>query len=241
MRYRIAVLSVLFFGVVGVWFLSQQPDATVRIGLTSAPFPLTVGSSTLLVSLTDAAGAPIDGATLTVTGNLGHQGMLPMTGRGNTMVNGVYPVRMSWSSSDDWLIDVTAVLADDKTVVREQFPVFVYAIPPSYDNPAARYRSLSENTDLMAVNASREKWIIIPQGTQALLRQGHGEDTADILLKIGGQDTLVIRNDDIADHTVGPFFIRSGETIRQRFTEPAVFVGVCSISDSGSISIIVEG
>jgi len=244
MRYWIAVLAIaMISGAAGVLFLlgQNQPDAVVKISLTSAPFPLTVGTSTLLVSLTDGTGAPIEGATITVEGNLGHLGMLPMTGRGNTLVNEVYPVRITWSSADDWIIDVIAVLADETTVIREQFEVYVYAIPPFYDNPAARYRSVSENTEIVTANADREHWIIIAQGTQAVLRQGHGEDSEDILLKVDGQDTLVIRNDDIADHTVGPFFVRSGETIRQRFTEPAVFQGVCSISDNGSINIIVEG
>lgn len=243
MRYRIAILALVVLGGAGLWFFMGQNNAsqTPQLLLTSQPFPLVVGSSTLLVGLTDSTGASLEGAKIYVTGTLNHPGMLPSEGRGMPMQsNGLYPVRMVWSSTGDWRIDVTAVLPNED-ILKESFEVFVFPVPPENTGPLTHYKSLSENAALVGANPEREKWLVIPMGTQAVLRQGHGEDSEDILLKIGGQDTLVIRNDDIADHTVGPFFIRSGETVRQRFTEPAVFKGECSVSDNGSISIIVEG
>jgi hypothetical protein len=69
-----------------------------------------------------------------------------------------------------------------------------------------------------------------------------GDDVipADIRLNLSGQHVLVIRNDDIADHTVGPFFVRAGETIRQNFTQAAVFQGTCTIRHNADINIVVE-
>jgi len=83
---------------------------------------------------------------------------------------------------------------------------------------------------------------VIPMGTQALMRSGQGDDVIpeEIRLDLSGRHVLVIRNDDIADHVVGPFFVRSGEIIRQRFTSPAEFQGVCTIRHGAEVSIIVE-
>lgn len=242
MRTLKTILAIIGIGMLGLFFLSQQQvSLTPRITLTSNPFPLVVGSTTLLVGVRDSAGKPITDAKIYVTGVFNHPGMLPSDGRGMSVDSqGYYPVRMIWSATGDWRIDVTAVLQNED-VLKESFEVFVFAVPPQNDSPITYYKSVSENNALINSNPDREKWMVIPMGTLAVLRQGHGEDSEDILLKIGGQDTLIIRNDDIADHTVGPFFIRSGETVRQRFTEPAVFQGECSVSDNGSINIIVEG
>jgi hypothetical protein len=244
MRFWKALVAVFGVGLLGVLFWSQQAGVNAgsqRITLSSSPFPLAVGSSMLLVSVTDGQGMPLEDVRVFVDGVFNHPGMIPMTGRGQAQrPDGLYPVSMRWSMTGDWVIEVTAILPNNEAL-KEQFEVFVFPVPPQNGGSITQYRSVSENTITLNANATREKWMIIPMGTQAVLRQGHGEDSEDILLTLGGQDTLVIRNDDIADHTIGPFFIRSGETVRQRFTEPAVFKGECSVSDNGSINIIVEG
>jgi hypothetical protein len=94
----------------------------------------------------------------------------------------------------------------------------------------------------VATNPEQELWIVIPQGTQQMMRTGQGADVIppEIHLSLAGQNTLVIRNDDIADHTVGPFFVRAGETVRQQFTRAAEYLGKCTISHGAEVSIVVE-
>lgn len=243
-RYGMILLALITLGAGGIWFFTQTGNPTtgvLQLRLTSDPFPLAVGSSNLLVSLTTGDGTPLSDAQIFVTGTFNHPGMIPLSGRGQPQqADGMYPVRMRWSMAGDWVIDITALLPDE-TVIKEQYTVYVYPVVPNHLSPLRSYISVRELDAMTHANPEREKWLVIPMGTQAVLRQGHGEDSEDILLKLGGQDTLVIRNNDIADHTIGPFFVRSGETVRQRFTQAAVFVGECSVSDNGSISIIVEG
>ena len=63
---------------------------------------------------------------------------------------------------------------------------------------------------------------------------------AVIRLDSAARNTLVIRNDDIADHSIGPYFVRAGETVRQVFSEPTNVVGLCTIRGNSEISIIVD-
>jgi hypothetical protein len=104
------------------------------------------------------------------------------------------------------------------------------------------FRSASEINALVS-DPARELAIVIPQGTQALIRLGQAEDLipTEIRLNVSGQNTLVIQNNDIVDHTIGPFLVRSGEVVRQKFTSPSVYQGVCSLNVAEAISIIVEG
>jgi hypothetical protein len=236
MRSVVAALIVLC----SLSACSQQPSAGVQIALSSDPFPLTVGQTTLLVSVTDVDGTPVDGATVEVSGNMKMPGMLPQTGSTNIAVNGEYQVPIIWPMVGEWTIDVTATLPDRQ--VQERFDVFIYGVPAYNGGSRTTYRSVREVSADVSSNAEHEFWIVIPLGTQALIRSGMGDDVipADIRLNLSGQHVLVIRNDDIADHTVGPFFVRAGETIRQNFTQTAVFQGTCTIRHNADINIVVE-
>jgi hypothetical protein len=242
MRYLIAavagvVIIALAALVPVIW---QQPAAEVHIRMSSQPFPLAVGSNTLLISLVTEDGAPVDGAAISVASHRDHPGMLPMTGRAGSSTDGQYRVPITWPMMGPWRVDVTAELPNERGVIQEQFEVFVYAIRPAGASQA-EYRSVRENEVVVSAHPERELWILIPQGTQAMLTEGHQIMPDEIRLKLDGPNTLVIRNDDLTDHMIGPFFVRPGETIRQEFTQPAVFQGTCTISRSGDISIIVEG
>ena len=244
MKARLAlVVTAVLAIVIGVWVISQRPTlSNVEIRLHSVPYPLTVGPSTLFVSLRDSAGVPVDGALVQVSSQMHHAGSLPLSHSTSDSLNGDYHVPIIWSMMGQWTVDVTAVLPEDRGTVREQFPVFIYAIPPFSTGDRTRFQSVSELNALVSADPERELWIVIPQGTQELIRTGQGDEIipAEIRLQANGRNILVIRNDDIADHTIGPFFVRSGETVRQQFTEAAVFEGTCSVRHSDDISIIVE-
>jgi hypothetical protein len=245
MRLRAAavVLSIAIVAGVVIWGTAQiaAPARAVQLQLTSAPFPSSVGNGSLIVSLTDEQGAAVESASVQLSATMMMPGMLPLAGHPGSPADGLYPQAIMWSMPGEWVVDVTAALPDGSSL-QEQFKLYVYPIPPSNPGGAARYRSVSEVNAAVTASAASEWWIVIPQGTQTMMRTGQGEDVipSEIRLSLNGQRTLVIRNDDIADHTVGPFFVRAGETIRQKFTRAAEYVGTCTIRHGAEVSIIVE-
>lgn len=245
MKYLVVIAVILGLVFAAYWgmFIASQPTASAQIRLSSQPFPLAVGPSTVLVSLTDAYGSALDGAVVEVSGTMLHKGMLPvpLTGRASVSTNGVYAMRILWPMLGDWIVDITATLPDQQRV-QERFEIFIYDIPRASNGGDAYYKSVGENAKLAAQRPSNELWIVIPQGTQAMMRAGQGDDIIplEIRLNLAAQHTLVIQNNDITDHTIGPFFVRAGETVRQTFTRPAVYQGVCSIRHSEEVNIIVE-
>jgi hypothetical protein len=80
---------------------------------------------------------------------------------------------------------------------------------------------------------------VVPEGTA---ERGYLGETVDIMpsevqLRVG--DTLVVRNDDTQTATVGPFTVRPGETLEQRFQRPQTLIGECTLSGTGEIKIVV--
>ena len=263
MRLRaILILTVLIaFGAVALLAL-PKPDApqaeavvmptsapetaasgeiTLRLG--SEPFPMTVGPNTMRVSLTDAAGAPIDGAELHITRQMmNHGGAFLNAGTLEQTASGEYTSRIVWPTAAPWRVEVIAELPDG-TTLAETYEIYIYALPQQTISGEPYYHGLSATTEAVKADPERELWIVIPQGTQEMIQHGLAADVVpeEIRLVASGRNTLVIRNNDITDHTIGPYFIRAGETVRQRFTQPATFVGTCSIRQQAEVSIIVEG
>lgn len=243
---RFDALILVLVGIItlaAVWLFTRGIGVNAyQLQLTSNPFPLVVGQNTLQVSLLDGSGSAVDGATVSVTANRAMPGQLPINGRTTRSENGVYSIPLIWSAVDRWTIDVTAQLPNSDQVIRDQFLVFAYPIQQQNKGEIDAYRSLNGIARTQAENPE-EFWIVIPPGTEALIREGHGDDVmpAEIRLFVDGQNTLVIQNNDIGDHTIGPFFVGAGETLRQRFTQPAVYQGVCSVRHDSIVSIIIEG
>jgi hypothetical protein len=94
--------------------------ADITMNLSVAPMPPQTGEATLVVTLQDADGNPIDDATVAVRGDMNHAGMVPVEGEASTAVNGDYRVPFEWTMGGDWFVIVTATLSDG-TVVEQQF------------------------------------------------------------------------------------------------------------------------
>lgn len=247
MRVRAATIALLLTiaALAIIWRVAQPPAAhdAIQISLSSVPFPQAVGPGTLLVALTRSDGTPVQDASVQVSATMMMPGMLPLAGRLEPIQGGQYPISMMWTMPGDWLIDVTAAAPGSENI-HEQFNIYIYPVPIPQSNVGgeARYHSVSEVSDAISANPAKEMWIVIPQGTQQMMRTGQGADVIppEIHLSLTGQNTLIIRNDDIADHTVGPFFVRAGETVRQEFTRAAEYLGKCTISHGAEVSIVVE-
>jgi hypothetical protein len=163
-----------------------------------------------------------------------HEGMISIDGESNTSLNGEYQVPFTWTMGGGWIIDVTAQLPDNRGLAQSRFEFFVDAI----STDSIINRTAPETT----ADASREFHIIIPEGTNDLIEAGQEPNVIpnEIILKLGEQNILVIQNNDTADHFVGPFFVRAGESIRQEFTRPEIYEGGCSIHRDAKVRIIVE-
>ncbi|HSL58393.1 MAG TPA: hypothetical protein VK866_11175 [Acidimicrobiales bacterium] len=74
-------------------------------------------------------------------------------------------------------------------------------------------------------------------------RLAAGEDIEimpeEVLLEVG--DEIRIVNEDSRAYLVGPYFVRAGETVAQRFDRPQELVGACDLSGGGEIRIVVTG
>lgn len=244
-----AFILIVVGAIAGVFFLAPKPviASPIEIRLSSNPYPASIGPSTLVVSLTEQDGTPIDGADVRVSsqmsmGGMGDMAAVPTTGRSSTNHDGLYGILVTWSMMGQWMTTVSATLPDGRTA-QDKFQVFVYTTPPRVRDVRTTYVSQDELDIARLANPAKELWIVIPLGAQAMIREGHAMDLvpSELHLSLSGQSTLIIRNDDVVEHNVGPFFVRPGETIRQTFYSTGEFKGTCSIRAANSSVRIYVG
>lgn len=96
----------------------KDPAPDVMAELTVIPDPPRVGQSALHLSLTDESGAPIEGAAVSVRGDMGHAGMVPVFGDGKEIEPGLYQVPFEWTMAGDWIVELSVQLADERELVR---------------------------------------------------------------------------------------------------------------------------
>jgi len=125
--------SVFLLMVLAAWLVAGcgriqagQPDTTAEINLSLAvePEQPAIGPAELLITVTDAAGQPINNATLDIEGNMTHAGMVPVFAQAEAGEVGRYRVPFVWTMGGDWQVTVTATLPDGRTT-SAQFPVTV--------------------------------------------------------------------------------------------------------------------
>jgi hypothetical protein len=128
--YRIGfllVLTALLSTLAGCGRVQQSAPAAadgLTITMTVEPSPPQVGDGTVVLTVKDAAGQPVDGATVEVEGNMSHAGMKPSFGKAARGQGGVYRVPIQWTMGGDWYVDVKLTLPDGKTATR-RFPATV--------------------------------------------------------------------------------------------------------------------
>jgi hypothetical protein len=121
----IVLLSILLTLLVGC---RQQAEPTVNenvnIAVSFAPDELTIGASTVIVTLTDAAGNPINDATVNIRGDMAHAGMQPVIRDITAGANGSYSSEYEWTMAGDWEVTVAVTLPDGTSAAQR----FDYAI-----------------------------------------------------------------------------------------------------------------
>lgn len=227
------ILIVLVAGIV-LFFLQSnseevQKNEEVHIELYSDPFPMVLGPMELVVSLTDGQGRPIEGADVSAITELLHEGMPPINDVARRYENDKYYIPIIWAMLGQASVKISAILPDGR-VFEEEYIIFVYINPP-VGIEYQRHRSEREIQEELVDIPDNEYWIVVPAGAREITGMHMIEFVPDLInLSVSGQNTLVIRNDDFVDNTIGPFFVASGETLRQRFNEPGIFQGTCTIN-----------
>ncbi|MFV0524821.1 MAG: hypothetical protein ACK5RL_10005 [Acidimicrobiales bacterium] len=80
----------------------------------------------------------------------------------------------------------------------------------------------------------------IPAGTGERIDAGESIDILPARLDVDVGQVIEITNNDDRGHLVGPFFVGAHERVRQEFTAPGEFEGICSVHSSGQILIVVS-
>jgi hypothetical protein len=79
----------------------------------------------------------------------------------------------------------------------------------------------------------------IPDGTGEAMDRGEEVEILPAELAVEVGQVLEIVNRDDRGHLVGPFFVGAGETLRQEFTSPGQFQGICTVHPSGQFTLTV--
>ena len=126
MRYLILLVVLLSLALVGCGRISRAEDRTADVSIVLAvdPNPPGVGPAHLTLFVTGADGTPIDGARLSIKGDMTHAGMQPVLAETKGGKEGRYETPFEWTMGGDWIVTVTAALPDGRTTVRQ----FTYTV-----------------------------------------------------------------------------------------------------------------
>lgn len=239
--FRFLLVGCLIALVVGISFLLRDPDDDpnhIQIELNSDPFPMAFGSVELIVSVTDSKGNPIANADVRVITQELHHGGPEILTIARRYENDRYYIPIFWSMAGQSAITVSVTHPDGRTAV-EEYVTFVY-MSPTFTAESRPYRSIRELEEESKDIPENEYWIVVPYGAREITDTQFESFVEPIIsLSVSGKNTLVIRNDDFVANSIGPFYVGAGETLRQRFYEPAVYQGVCTINQ-GPIRIEVS-
>ena len=89
-------------------------------------------------------------------------------------------------------------------------------------------------------DGAAEYWFEIPVGAGDALDAGTPLEILPAELRARVGESIEIVNEDDRGHLVGPWFVGAGETLRQEFTSPGEFIGICTVHPSGEIKVIVD-
>jgi hypothetical protein len=128
MKLRIAarILAILLIGmlIAGCRQNNIVTNTSVQITMAVEPATAVVGEATIVVTLTDEAGQTINGAQVTVRGDMNQAGMEPVIRDTSESADGVYRLPFEWTMGGDWIVTVTAELPDG-TIAEETFELSV--------------------------------------------------------------------------------------------------------------------
>jgi hypothetical protein len=87
--------------------------------------------------------------------------------------------------------------------------------------------------------AGEEFSVVVPLGTGERIDAGEDVELMPLEVRLSVGDRMVVENLDDRTHVVGPYTVRPGERLVQRFNEPTVIEGECTLIPEETIRIVV--
>ena len=81
--------------------------------------------------------------------------------------------------------------------------------------------------------------VVVPWGTYENTMRGELVDLLPAVLDVKVGDEFVVVNEDEFTHTIGPFTVRPGETLRHIWKKPDTILGECSLLMGDAVTINV--
>ncbi len=95
-----------------------------QVTFATEPAQPLIGDGVVVITLEDAAGKPVDGATIAVEANMNHAGMVPVNAGSGESQDGVYRIPLRWTMGGAWYVDARITLPDGE-VIQRRFPTDV--------------------------------------------------------------------------------------------------------------------
>jgi hypothetical protein len=83
------------------------------------PDPPRTGLATITLKLADPAGKPINGARISLEGNMSHAGMRPVFSEAREVESGSYEAPLEFTMRGDWIILIHLTLPDGRKLQRQ--------------------------------------------------------------------------------------------------------------------------
>ena len=79
--------------------------------------------------------------------------------------------------------------------------------------------------------------VVVPMGTFEKVMRGEFVDLLPSIIEVSVGDEFVVVNEDKVTHTIGPFSVRPGETLRHVWQSVDTIQGECSVLMSDNVII----
>jgi hypothetical protein len=99
----------------------KRPDSQSGIVIAHEITPPTprVGPATITLTLTETDGKPVNGARVSLEGDMTHAGMRPVFGEAGEFEPGRYRAHLEFTMGGDWVILIHLTLPDGRKVERQ--------------------------------------------------------------------------------------------------------------------------
>lgn len=81
--------------------------------------------------------------------------------------------------------------------------------------------------------------LVVPDGTAARMKLGESVVVMPARLELRVGDTLLIRNEDSVDQSVGPYYVKAGGKISLTYGKAGRFEGYCPVSEGQHYVLVV--
>lgn len=93
-------------------------NSGLNIAYSTEPAPALVGDGMVTVTLTSPDGTPITDASVNLTGDMTHAGMMPISAEGKHVGGGQYQIPLRWTMAGAWQVTITVTRPDGTQVKR---------------------------------------------------------------------------------------------------------------------------